>query len=277
MRSLSVGARHSESRGGLASRSWTSEPSASTVDGGGRRPRRAAAARPRTRRPSGTCADGDLEPGGCPWRSSAAVVKRKVSQRSRPSGCSASTAGDRRRPRPSPGPMSGSGQVALVDDVAVDRELEPGAQPAEVRSSPGGCGSRRSPRASPSGVATEADRRRQRLVLPHGRLGRPVGPDHPVRDEVAVVGLVAEVAAVGPVGRAVGPRLDEAVVPPLPDEAALQAGRGLDGVPVLGQRAVAVAHRVRVLAHDQRVPLQPGAGVVHDRADLAGTSGRRCR
>ena len=68
--------------------------------------------------------------------------------------------------------------------------------------------------------------------------GCPVRPDQPVRAEVAVVRLVAEVAAVGPAGRAVGQRLDEAVVPPLPDESALQPRGRLDRVPVVGQRPV---------------------------------------
>ena len=124
-----------------------------------------------------------------------------------------------------------------------------------------------SPRARPSGLAETTDRGRDLAVLEQRRLGPAVGPDQAVQAEVAVVRLVAEVAAVGPARRAVRQLLDEAVVPPLPDEAALQSVRGLDRVPVLGQRAVAVAHRVRVLAHDQRVALPAGAGVLDEGRD----------
>ena len=136
----------------------------------------------------------------------------------------------------------------------------------------------------------DPDRGRQLLVLVHGRLRGPVGEHHPVGDEVAVVRLVAEVAAVGPAesvrrlpglaavrhlthrgGRTTGATvvqaLRQAVVPELPDEAALQAWGRLDRLPVLGQRAVAVAHRVRVLTHDQRMPLLPARGVCDDRLD----------
>ena len=76
-------------------------------------------------------------------------------------------------------------------------------------------------------------------------------------------------------GRPSGSSWTQAVVPELPDEAALQPGRRLDRVPVLGQGPVAVAHRVRVLAHDQRVALRgPTSACADDRRRSAGTSGR---
>ena len=147
-------------------------------------------------------------------------------------------------------------QPAEVGEVLVVRDLDPAAR--EVR------------RPTPP-IRTGAA---SRLCSHIAGFGRRSGQTIPSQHEVAVVRLVAEVAAVRPARPPVGQRLDEAVVPELPDEPALEPGRRLDGVPVLGQRAVAVAHRVRVLAHDQRVPLQPGAGVVDDRRRSAGTSGR---
>ena len=104
-------------------------------------------------------------------------------------------------------------------------------------------------------------------MLPQGRLGSSVGPDKAVEAEVAVVGLIAEVAAIGPPSGSVGQTLDQAVVPPLPHEAALKTVRNLDRGPVLRQRAVGVAHGMRVLAHDQRVALPAGFRVGHDGRD----------
>ena len=64
---------------------------------------------------------------------------------------------------------------------------------------------------------------------------------------------------------------------PLPDEPALEPGRRLDRVPVLGERAVAVAHRVRVLAHDQRPALRARTWRGRRSRRSSGTSGRRGR
>ena len=103
----------------------------------------------------------------------------------------------------------------------------------------------------------------------------PVGPDDAVDAEVHVGPLdgvarsVVPVAGVGEAGRAVAEALTQPVVPELPDEAALQSVVRFDRVPVLGEAAVAVAHGVRVLAHDQR---QVGTflvfGPAHDVGDL---------
>ena len=68
--------------------------------------------------------------------------------------------------------------------------------------------------------------------------GRAVGERDPVEHEGAVVGRVAEVAAVRVAHRAVGQPLLEAVVAPLPDEPALEPGCRLDRVPVLAERAM---------------------------------------
>ena len=81
-------------------------------------------------------------------------------------------------------------------------------------------------------------------MLPQGRLRSPIGKDQAVQAEIAIVRLIAEVATVSPPPGAVGQVLDKAVVPLLPDEPTLQPGRRLDRIPILGQGAVAVAHRV---------------------------------
>ena len=81
--------------------------------------------------------------------------------------------------------------------------------------------------------------------------GGAVGPDQAVGAEVLVVGHVAEVAAVGPVVLALGVGLLDAVVEPLPDEAALEAVVGLEGLEIFVEAAVAVAHGVGELAEDE--------------------------
>ena len=225
MRSLSVGARQSERRGGLASRSWTSEPSASTATGGsaaasGRRRRRGAVvdahladARPRSRPAPTARLGGGREANGQPDLPAV--------------GLGAPPARGSRPVARSPGPASGRGELALVDDVAVDRDRERRPQPVEAGPVLVVPDRDLAARQRRSGVAATRTGAASALVLPHRGLGRPVGPDQPSVHEVAVVGLVAEVAAIGPAGRAVGQRLDEAVVPPLPDEPALQAGRAI--------------------------------------------------
>ena len=160
-------------------------------------------------------------------------------------------------------------QVAGRRDHAARSDLPGRAQPAGVAELPAvlerdpalaGRRDRRRTRRGPH-------RRREVHVLEHRGLGRAVGERDPVDAEHAVVGLVAEVAAVGVAHRPVRQPLLEAVVAPLPDEPALEPARGLDGVPVLGERPVAVAHRVAELAHDQRVPLPIAPGVGEDGAD----------
>ena len=65
----------------------------------------------------------------------------------------------------------------------------------------------------------DADRLDDLLVLQEPRRRRPVGEEQAVTDEVAVVQFLAEVA---PVAVAVL-RVDQTMVDPLPDEAALAA------------------------------------------------------
>ena len=73
-----------------------------------------------------------------------------------------------------------------------------------------------------------------------GGYGDAVRAHHPVAAEVGVVALLPN-ARRRPVLMAQGVQPGQALVDPVPDEAALQSGRGLDGGPVVGQRAVAVA------------------------------------
>ena len=72
-------------------------------------------------------------------------------------------------------------------------------------------------------VEGEHDRRVRRRELRQPRGRGVVGQHHAVHHEVAVVHDLAEVAAVGVVGRAVGGVRQQPVVAPLPDEPAVQA------------------------------------------------------
>ncbi len=96
-------------------------------------------------------------------------------------------------------------------------------------------------------VALEADRLDDLLVLDQTRGRRPVGEDQPVADEVAVVQFLAEVAAVGVAQLGVA----DAVVDPLPDEAALEPLVPFEQLLVVGESARTVAHGVGVLALDE--------------------------
>ena len=217
----------------------------------------------------------DLEARRAPRRVASAVRKRSVSQRS-------------------PAPASGSAKPGIVDlgrGAGRDRRQRQLAarRPARRRPSPprsraASRVSRNSPRFSSVTRPSRAPRRRRigprapatrAAVCSHSAgLGERSGNVMPSMQNVAVVGLVAEVAAVGVADRAVGEPLVEAVVAPLPDEAALEPGRRLDRVPVLGERAVAVAHRVRVLAHDQRVAQLAASGRAPRCAAIGGYIGQ---
>ena len=92
------------------------------------------------------------------------------------------------------------------------------------------------------------------LELDQAGRRRAVGEQEAVGDERAVVQRLAEVAAVREALAAVGQALAQAVVDPLPHEAALAARVALEELLVLRQPAGAVAHGVRVLAEDERQP-----------------------
>ena len=114
--------------------------------------------------------------------------------------------------------------------------------------------------------------------LVEGRLGRVVGEEDAVHAEHAAVGLVAEVASVGPVAVA---RLRvivvDGLVHPVPDGGAAEEVGRFDGVPVVHQVAHGVAHRVGVLRHVEGVldvvlarhgSLHPGDGRILVRAHV---------
>ena len=155
----------------------------------------------------------------------------------------------------------GDRQRALPGDHAVDEHLPAGPQVAQP--------DERAPvldaQAAPS--PGDGDGPIHPGHLAHRRVRLQVGGHQAVGDEVAVVGCVAELAAVGEAHPAVGQPLAQAVVLPLPQEAALQAGGGGDRVPIVGERAVAVAHRVAVLAHDQRPRADARLPVLADGVD----------
>ena len=156
-------------------------------------------------------------------------------------------------------------QPAVPGDLAVHQQLprrreigEAGERPAVGH-----------PQPPPNAAAHQLDRHGpvHPRHLAHRRVGGEVGGHQPVGHEVAVVGLVVEVAAVCQADLAAGRALAQAVVLPLPDEPALQAGRGGDDVPVVRQRPVGVAHRVAVLAHDQRAVAGAGLAEAADGLD----------
>eukprot|EP00962_Isochrysis_galbana_P014641 scaffold4194_cov131-Isochrysis_galbana.AAC.11 len=85
------------------------------------------------------------------------------------------------------------------------------------------------------------------------RVGRPVGKDEPVDAELSVVPLAVKVAAVRPkvsTGHRVS--LVQALVGPVPDEAALCVRESSEKVPPLGVVAGRVAHCVRKLTQHER-------------------------
>jgi len=60
--------------------------------------------------------------------------------------------------------------------------------------------------------------------------------------------LISKIAAVGPERAPLLVRCFDAMINPLPDEAALQPRRVFKRLPVIGQAAVAVAHGMGILA-----------------------------
>ena len=169
----------------------------------------------------------------------------------------------------------------MLHDLAVDCDLVAGAEPrdagevlhvAQANDATLQVALRRA----------HADRAGEVPVLLQRGLRCAVGPDDAVDAEVQIIRLIAKISAVRGTRGAVGETLTEAVVPELPDEAALQSVEALDRVPVVGEAAVAVAHRVRVLAHDEGhlgrfLPLGPADDVGDLRVHRAEHIGGRLR
>ena len=97
---------------------------------------------------------------------------------------------------------------------------------------------------------------------------RSIGPDQPVGAEVRVVTLLAEVAAVRPVLTSVGRGLEDPVVDPFPDEPSLEGVVAIEGGVIVGEAPVRVAHRVGVLAEDDRTRIVARPGKALDALDL---------
>ena len=96
-----------------------------------------------------------------------------------------------------------------------------------------------------------------------------VGRNKAVADEIEVVRLISEVAAVSEELFAVGAAFVNSMVAPFPDEPALKTVPVTEGVEIFFQAAVAVAHGVRILAADQRtVVLRLRARPVDDGINL---------
>ncbi len=174
--------------------------------GGGGRRRRAAGWRPCRRRArprrrelsssrSGSCTAQTSKP--CGAQSDASAVVIRTVRNSSPDPASGRPPGQVDH-RALAGPERRQLERATGDLDAVGRQRVARPQPAEVAEMLV-VGDLDPACLEVGGRAVDADRRRQPLVLPHRRLRTAVRPDHPVAHEVAVVGLVAEVAAVRPV------------------------------------------------------------------------------
>ena len=128
------------------------------------------------------------------------------------------------------------------------------------------------PEATRGGVERlHAHGRRQVLQLVHRRVRRAVRPHEAVGAEVRVVARLAEVAAVGPVLAPVARpcarmpwSIHSQTKPPCRRVVAVERGV------VVGEAAVAVAHRVRELAQDQRARVVAGSAAAH--ASIESTS-----
>lgn len=108
-------------------------------------------------------------------------------------------------------------------------------------------------------VEGEADRLHDRLELVETGGRDVVAQQHAVHHEVPVVDDLSEVATVRVVGRAVRGRRQDAVIAPFPDETAVQPRMLVHERLVLVERSRPVAHRVGVLAEQERFGALPGA------------------
>ncbi|MNC03620.1 hypothetical protein D3C75_510330 [compost metagenome] len=88
--------------------------------------------------------------------------------------------------------------------------------------------------------------------LEQGGMRCPVREQQAVAAELAIVGKIAEVTAIGPEMAAIVGLLVEPLIHPIPHETALQAGMIAKRLPVVGVAPQAVAHGVGIFAEDQR-------------------------
>ena len=78
-----------------------------------------------------------------------------------------------------------------------------------------------------------------------------IGTDEAVNAKVGIVGLVAEMATVSPVGASLVVDFVQTLIAPIPDEATGQRRLVEEYLGVVGYRAVRIAHGMAVFAHDQ--------------------------
>ena len=79
-----------------------------------------------------------------------------------------------------------------------------------------------------------------------------IGKDQPVNAKLPIVDLIAKVAAVRPVRRALVVVFGDALIHPVPNKATLQTLVGSEGVPIVGEVTEAVAHGMSVLTENNR-------------------------
>ena len=139
------------------------------------------------------------------------------------------------------------GQFPASDGLAIHGELPRSAQPFERREI-------LLVRHNQPAVLSEPDpdRLRELFEFEDSGVRGAVRPDEPVADKIRVVRLVAEVAAIHPERTPLFVGAPDPVIDPFPDESSLEAVVFFKRVVVFAEAAVAVPHRVRILAHDQR-------------------------
>ncbi|CUY74704.1 Uncharacterised protein [Serratia marcescens] len=115
------------------------------------------------------------------------------------------------------------------------------------------------------GVEGEAEQLLRPLRFEQRRVRGAIREHQPVQAELAIVGGVAEVAAVGPEFFAAFVAPDQRLIDPVPDKAALQARMCVERAPVALKAAEAVAHRMGVFAQDQRALFLRQADPLADR------------
>lgn len=110
------------------------------------------------------------------------------------------------------------------------------------------------------------------LRLIKRRMRRAIGKYQPVHTELTIVGFIAKIAAVGLPGFALIVIAGQALINPVPDEAALQTRELAEGLPVLSKTAKAVAHGI---AYSHRISgrVSPGRPI-HFFSDHFGTAGK---
>ena len=86
----------------------------------------------------------------------------------------------------------------------------------------------------------------------HRRMRREICVHQPIGDKVSIVRCVTKLTAIGEARSTASYPLRESVVFPFPHKTTLQSRRVFEGIPVVRQRPIAVAHCMAVFAHNQR-------------------------